>query len=337
MAQVPLRQRAPTDVLQNSLAYVLREATIGISDARKRKDPGFRQLAHKNIPEAIGQFQGALDKLEADLFRAKAVMRRNLALCQAARLERERAEAAERKRLAGSPTPVKLEADPLFEANGDSFMEDIGSIKQEPVTSSVEPSIEAPDGFGRLIGDTDVKRDDATTSIVYSSPPGSSAKPIAPDQATNKTPGAEDLDLDSIFDGIASASPDKMGLGSSGIALQNFPDNGAVPSLLTGIENYANIPDSNGQDMGASANAAHHASNQEIDITMLDMPAQNGQHGAAGKEEASEEYGNGNSEFTHGDSTFEQMFDWDVQTGGAGDEGELGGEYGDDSWLNGMN
>jgi hypothetical protein len=277
-----------------------------MSDPNKRRDSGTRMRLQQVIPGATHRFHEALDKLEDELTRARAVMRRDLAVLQRAREQRERAQAEAQAKAAhegmngtsGTGVMQTVGAQPV--QDDDIMMLDEPASAPQPLEKpKTEPAAgtdagkeqrEKSKGTPSDIPTTRTSQPAASTLPATSDPlPVSSADNIFVIDATTNADGQHSSNNEIDFDGMfADLTPDTNqnatgdngaagGIGDHDLDL-NFDDaSGHVASLLPGLENYATIPE--GGDLNAnegSAGASGTAGglgDAELDFSMIGIPA----------------------------------------------------------------
>ncbi|KAK3044189.1 hypothetical protein LTS18_001936, partial [Coniosporium uncinatum] len=213
-------------------------------------------------------------------------MRRDLAVCQDKRAQREKAEAAGRQRADGMPTENNLE--PTKSALGDQVVSATKDQKDEDITMTEEPPLangdvvmkaravepikteEAPKPTDTTVAET--KQETAVKPEAPKPPPIQTSKPEPASTTTaaeepaqtsptnslfGKTPTTaggqfNDPDFDSMFDDLGkteSPGQGNMDFDSGDNNLDFAQLEGQAHSLLPGLENYANIGEG-GDGMG---------------------------------------------------------------------------------------
>ncbi|KAF1986448.1 hypothetical protein K402DRAFT_454424 [Aulographum hederae CBS 113979] len=279
-------QQPPLDRLQSMLNLVLVTSARVLQDPTKRNPQTggqTRTLLRQSVPLAEFRFQAALDEIETEIEKAKRVMRRDLALLQNARANREKAEAAERERKAAKLLEVNAPQSTEPATNGhtveqesstgneDVDMEDAPLEKPvaedtttdqrvpapDPDASSHE-SAAAPDRPPPIQTSHDANQPGSTQEMAQASPTNS---------LFGKTPttagGGKQLDdLDTLFDDLQNdKSPGEQNMNLDSMEGLDFSQmdthmdanmDSQSGSLLPGLENYASIGD--GDNMAYMSN-----------------------------------------------------------------------------------
>ncbi|KAF2746217.1 hypothetical protein M011DRAFT_478215 [Sporormia fimetaria CBS 119925] len=228
--QVSASVPGPTKALDNlqamfnlfliQVGQYLREQKAGGGTGRQKAK------IKETIPPAADHFHKSLDELENEVRQAQAVIRRDLALQQAARKKREEAEAAERERLAAAASSAKLDVQPHPREMGTQAKAEVkteDAVKMEDVSMSGvdEPNAQSAD---------------------QQPPPVSTeaAGPPADDSSAN-TAQDTDFDFDAMFgDSFGdTATETKEASKEDANAEENmhFPDE--QNQLLRGLEDFA--------------------------------------------------------------------------------------------------
>ncbi|KAF2838357.1 hypothetical protein M501DRAFT_1005234 [Patellaria atrata CBS 101060] len=237
---------------------------------------------HKTFPAMAARFHDHLDELEQEVVRAKAVIRRDLAVLQADRLAREQAAEAERRRAAEAsiaakaappkavepPKPVAEDADvdmadvagPASE-NNISQPQSTDGMKQPPNPSRPQPLQINP--AAPVPPQTESIPQSSTNSLFGNTP--TTASGVKPDfdfdsmfedhdEPGSKDPGPnrnDDDDDTTNADNTTQQDAFDLDLGlnfpTNNDSADANPHDSTVSSLLPGLESYANqgIEDTN--------------------------------------------------------------------------------------------
>lgn len=281
-------------------------------------------------------------------------MRRDLALCQASRVRREQAEAAERSRheVKLSPTITKRVPSPKQELlpsnapktdNTETKGEDIimidesvagneddihtepqtnrSDMRTQPSAQSAKPAVAAPEASNEETTLPDPAPSDVTAQQQTS-------QPEAPVAATITDDAIDDHDL---FGGSPTAA------GSNNLDLEHmnfddftngdstFPPTTVADDITAGANNNANDEYDFSSLLPGLERYANNDSGSSNDFGMIDLP------GSTDMSQAQNQlHQTGNDTFGQ-DSTFDDIFSWD----GLGGTGDLGDDTNLDDLLNG--
>ncbi|KAJ9663277.1 hypothetical protein H2201_005721 [Coniosporium apollinis] len=346
----------PMDQLQDMLNLVLMATAHTFKDP-VRREPGSQAQVNtkKHLTGALHCFHESLDSLGSELSRAQAVMRRDLALCQATRVRREQAEAAERSRheVKSSPTITKRTPSPKQEAlpsnapdtgrtetkGRDIIMIDEPTVAGEKEDTSTEPQMNKSD----MTTQPSAQGTEAAVAVPNASNEESTLPDPAPSDATTQqqtaqpeAPTAPEI-TDPITDDhdLFGGSPTAVGGNNMDLEHMNFDDftNGdstfppttLAEDITAGANSNANDEYDFSSLLPGLESYANNDPGSSNDFSMIDLPgstdnlqAHNQQHQA------------GNESFGQ-DSTFDDIFSWD----GLGGTGDLGDDTYLDDLLNG--
>jgi len=328
-----------------------------------RRDSQKRVQMLQGVPAAYGRFQEVLDRFEVELvrdmttsrakihgqdaygsnqIRARAVMRRDLAKCRAAREQREKA-AQEKSMLAINHEPAP-EQDTK---NVESEKLPVTTTKDEPQQSTTIASVPSAPPTSALTTKTAQEEESsslpATTTLTNPVPPGTSTSVSAAPQTSTSAPTApplsvtlptdtfsaaspsataadmQDIDFDSMFEDLENAEPGDLVFGQTDANV----DVADVNSLLTGIDTYINIQDA---DVAGGGTTGSDSQTQKVeggevgdlDFDMLGLPG-----GEDGQKQE--------SDLQFGDNNFDELFEFGEWAAGEG-SGEGDGGL-DENWL----
>lgn len=244
-------------------ANELQLALLGsiLSDPNRRKDINQRYAIQKLFPDANSRYHDALDKLEDDLAKAKAIMRRDLAALRADK--RKEAEAKEKKAQGLSISP---------EITKSALPEEIPttSIKLEKQDSAPETKPEEPPA-----------KEPSPAPVPPAEPvpvsPKSKAEPETINLEEHDTSNAmETFDIDDLFGDPGDNDNENENTVNS-IDMTDFHSPSHDVPLLAGLESYATMPDtslpeSSGADIQAGTSSAMENDNGGLDFSMLGIP-----------------------------------------------------------------
>lgn len=245
-------------------ANELQLALLGsiLSDPNRRKDINQRYAIQKLFPDANSRYHDALDKLEDDLFKAKAIMRRDLAALRAEK--RKEAEAKERK-AAGLSISPEITKSALPEQTPST------SIKMEKQDSAPETKPE----------EQPAKEPSPAPIIPPTEPipvsPKSKPEPETINLEENDTSNAmEPFDMDDLFGDPGDNDNENENTVNS-IDMTDFHSPSHDVPLLPGLESYANMPDtshpeSSGAGIQAGTSSTMENDNGGLDFSMLGIP-----------------------------------------------------------------
>ncbi|QDS75889.1 hypothetical protein FKW77_002158 [Venturia effusa] len=251
----------PLEALQGIMNGLL--ALLGgiLSDPNRRRDIGQRYAIQKLFPDANSRFHDALDKLEDDLARAKAIMRRDLAALRAEK--RKEAEAKEKKAQGLSMSPEITKS----------------TLPEQTPTASIK--LEKQDSL------PETKPEEAPTKEASPAPvPPTEPKPDSPKaNAEPETINLEEndasnemntFDIDDLFGDPGDNDNENENTVNS-IDMTDFHSPSHDVQLLPGLESYANMPDtslpeSSGADTQAGTSSAMENDNGGLDFSMLGIP-----------------------------------------------------------------
>ncbi|TKA82338.1 hypothetical protein B0A49_00079 [Cryomyces minteri] len=346
------------DQLQDLVNRVLLE-TGRIFSESVRQDAEAASYANSRmklaIPSALNRFHENVDQLENQLSHAKAVMRRDLAVCRAIRLKREAVVAVGEEGIAAhSPTSngattreepgdetkgsqregvkdevvktVDLTPQRLNNSDNAEATEITGEEEQTPIISTVSTR-SAEVSPRHSPNPPHVPLQDAKESEPSAAPAKEPTKdPI--DSAPERISGTatyQEIDFDSMFSDPTDGATDPNHLTSTNGDLNFALDfSGSNPN---GIQNtFANDYTANNTDVSSLLPGLESYANGARDLQMLDVPAT----------QASEDQQQ--QQLTNGTSTFDELFDYnnfdmgDADGGGSGTQ-NLDTEF-DDAFFN---
>jgi hypothetical protein len=309
------------------------------------------------IPQACAQFHDALDRMEDELSRAKTIMRRDFAVYQAIRAKRLAEEAAENERLTAveSATDVVLTGNeseaaknvaPQAAGNGGggTEMQDVAQVVRRAEQATVAAAGDSATSTSKIPA-KGVEEPPSTKDAPKASDAGfkpSMAAHTMPTMTPVKSPSTagdfQDLDFHSMFEDLpGDVGTDGIVTADKSVDLNTFSDANAddVSSLLPGLETYANIQPTPVESNNVAST---------LDLSMLDVPDQASAANteqkpkAAEKTEPQPQESAGLGDFT-GDSTFDDLFNYEFEVGGTGEDREGGnndgGEF-EDAWMSGF-
>jgi len=296
-----------------------------------RRDTQKRIQMLQGVPAAYGRFQDALDRFEAELvrnmatsrarkhahssvqIRARAVMRRDLAKCRAAREQREKA-AQEKSMHAINQGPKaeqgekKAEAEKLFvTATKDEPQQSNTTTSTSNVPPASAPTTKIAHGeelstLPTVTTFTNPIPPSTTASMSTAPQTSTSAPTVPPLSATFASPSATadmpDIDIVSMFEDFENANPGDhpFGQGDANVDVADV-------SSLFGINTFANI---NGDAAGDSqTQKVEGVEDGDLEFTMLGLP---------GDEEGQKQ--DGDIQF---EENFEELFAFGEWSGGEGD------------------
>ena len=250
-----------------------------MNDPGKRKDPAVRVQLAGVIPQATHRFHEALDKLEDELTKARAVMRRDLGALQTTREKKEREE-KEAKEMAASKAVNGFGARPAA-ADAGSAMEGVvagtdanalakNAMQKGPANGNAASK---PTERPNQSGGTASQQPEATMALATDAGQApmmnlaATSDDLFGDNLLSTTQG--DIDFDSMFHYTDGPGDDNEALAGDG-ELGELDGMG----LLRGLENYAAMPD--GGDADGTANPEPGEAMDDsggIDFGMLDLPA----------------------------------------------------------------
>ncbi|TID18502.1 gb [Venturia nashicola] len=238
-----------------------------LSDPNRRKEVNQRYAIQKLFPDASSRFHDALDKLEDDLAKAKAIMRRDLAALRAEK--RKEAEAKEKK------------------AQGLSISPEITKSASPETTSSTTVKVEPQDSAPETKSEEQTAKEPSPAPI----PPPSEPIPASPNdkpEAETETTNLEEndasnamdtFDIDDLFGDPGDNDNENENTVNS-IDMTDFHSPSNDVPLLAGLESYANMPDtslpeSSGAGIPAGTSSAMENDNGGLDFSMLGIPETN--------------------------------------------------------------
>ncbi|KAF2005587.1 hypothetical protein P154DRAFT_518349 [Amniculicola lignicola CBS 123094] len=251
--QEPPKQVSPLDNLQAMMNLVLITSGRYLKEQRDGGGSGRTQFGMKRtIPAAFERFHDSLDELEMEVRQAQAVLRRDLALLQADRIQREQAEAAERQRLAAASSAKKL-----------------APVRPEPAAAPPEPLAAQPKAAAEQLPPTE-ESSTAEKKAAELPPPIATndvpeRDPLFDPTPTTGNPQDTEFDFEAMFgdslDDVGDASNNQdVDMDASGADL-SFTMDDSGPSLLRGLEEFAKAGDEGTGD-----------TNMDIDFAMPDLP-----------------------------------------------------------------
>ncbi|KAI9687837.1 MAG: hypothetical protein M1822_001917 [Bathelium mastoideum] len=328
------------DALKNIVDRVLIESGKAVrqsahSDAHG--SPFILDRMQKELPVWNMNYHEALDRLEHEIIEAQRILRRDLAICQQERMEREQAAEAARQdkaREAAAPPPASAPAtdndmkrerestpskDSINLVNGGMPAE----VKEEAVDLLPRKAVPSPKNTGLSLPTakpTETPKQESTSQADADATKRNLEPVIATNPLSEPAPptsaGFKDFDLDSMF-------PDSIGDGNDANlesnannefdfnaalsdehnndnALSNDLGQTSIDSILPGLESYAN-------SLGDTGTTS------VINITDLPMTG-----GPVTQAETSQE-----ASATAGDSTFDDLFSYaDFETGQNSGQGD---------------
>jgi hypothetical protein len=229
-----------------------------VSDPNRRKDINQRYAIQKLFPDANSRYHDALDKLEDDLFRAKAIMRRDLA---ALRAEKRKEAKAKEKKAAGLSISPEITKSALPQASA------AAAIKMEKQDSTPgvkpEPPTKEPSPVPILTTEPDI-------------PISRKTKPESINLEDETSNEMSTFDIDDLFGDPGDGENENENTVNS-IDMTDFHSPSHDVPLLPGLESYANMPDtslpeSSGPDIQAGTSSAMENDNGGLDFSMLGIP-----------------------------------------------------------------
>jgi hypothetical protein len=302
----------------------------------------------QNVPAAYTRFQEALDRFEVELvcdttseakkhgqdayssdqIRARAVMRRDLAKCRAAREQREKAaqeksmhainkEPApeqDAKNVESEKLPVTATKDESQQSTTTTSAPTTKTTQEEESTSFTNPVPQSTSTSISVAPQTSTSASTAPSlSVTLPTDTFSAASPSA------TAADMQDIDFSSMFEDFDNGEPGDNLFGQTDANV----DVADVSSLLAGIDTYANIQDADaagGGTTGSDSQAQKVEGGEvgDLDFEILGLP---------GGEEGQKQEGDLQFE----DNNFDDLFDLSEWAGGEG-SGEGDGGL-DENWL----
>lgn len=264
----------------------------------------------KLFPDANSRYHDALDKLEDDLFRAKALMRRDLAALRAEK--RKEAEAKEKAALGLSISPEMAK----------STIPEAAAPKMEKQESA--------DGINPLLAEKEDSPEPIPTTEAPDVPVSPKTKPEdVADADDGSTNDVNSFDIDDLFGDPGDGENENENTVNS-IDMTDFPSPSHDVPLLPDLESYANMPDTSLPGSSGPGDAptsgAMENDNGGLDFSMLGIP----ESGTSGDIEVTNTFGLDGANDDGQKRKDQQDPDdfWnDLQTGddtGFGDDGGMG-------------
>lgn len=221
-----------------------------------------RQGLQRAVPVASERFQDALDELENEVRLAQTVLRRDLALLKQDRKKREAAakqHEAERARLAAE-SRLSVPAKPEEVAVKPEITTPAAQPEVQPVPSEQPAKVDIPEVSPRI--EEAPAQPAATNTTDASAPPADPLFDATPLDSNNQE---QEFDFDFEFGDAmdTSGNNDAGDMMDTGGDLDFTLDEG--PSLLRGLEDFANAK---GKDDDNNATSA----NMDLDFTVSDLP-----------------------------------------------------------------
>ncbi|OCK81343.1 hypothetical protein K432DRAFT_403888 [Lepidopterella palustris CBS 459.81] len=223
----------------------------------------------KTIPAALDRFHESLDELEKELYRAKAVMRRDLAVLQADRQKREQAEAAERQRVAAESSTIKEASQgKVASEDMDIVMADRGDVPAQSYNELVPAPQDTQQATPATTNATSTAPLPQPALITTTIP--SPRDDLFDPSPTTGNPQETEIDFDFANDESSNTHADGNNADPNPLSpnLDFTLDDHNEPSLLRGLEDFANSAnDSTAANPPANMGA-------DADFSMLDIPAE---------------------------------------------------------------
>ncbi|KAF3009959.1 hypothetical protein E8E13_011208 [Curvularia kusanoi] len=254
------------DTLQGMLNMVLLTAGRFIKEHQAGGGTGrMKQGLQRAVPVASERFHDALDELENEVRLAQTVLRRDLALLKQDRLKREAAakqHEAERVRLAA-------------ESRNAPAKQDEAVVKPEATTPAVQPEAPPQPPPAELLRKIDtpeapLKIEEApaqpSATDTTTAPP---ADPLFDATPTDSNHQEQEFDFDFEFGDAMDTTGGNSNNNESGDMMDTSGDLDFTldegPSLLRGLEDFANAKSNDDDNKTAGASA-------DLDFTMPDLP-----------------------------------------------------------------
>ncbi|KAE9967915.1 hypothetical protein BLS_006123 [Venturia inaequalis] len=252
----------PLDALQGIMNGLLALLGSILSDPSRRKDINQRYAIQKLFPDANSRYHDALDKLEDDLAKAKAIMRRDLAALRAEK--RKEAEAKEKK------------------AQGLSISPEITKLALPETSPSSTIKLEKQDSAPETKPEEQPAKEPSPAPI----PPPTASLPVSPKdkpepetinpEENDASNAMETFDIDDLFGDPGDNENENENTVNS-IDMTDFHSPSHDVPLLPGLESYANMPDtslpeSSGAGIQAGTSSAMENDNGGLDFSMLGIP-----------------------------------------------------------------
>ncbi|KAF1918325.1 hypothetical protein BDU57DRAFT_515023 [Ampelomyces quisqualis] len=255
------------DTLQSMLNLIFLQSGRFIKEHQAGGGTGRMKMAmQRAVPVATERFHDALDDLEDQVRLAQVVLRRDLALLEQDRKQREvaaRAKEAEKARLAAQSKTagtVEKQPAPVVEKELTPAQEE-APAESEPEQQPKQPESEKP---------LEREEEKVAPPIDPTAPPATQRDPLLDGAPTTANPQENEFDFDAIFGDSMDTSndnnPDDL-MDTSGNMDFNFDE---APSLLRGLEDFAKSGDNDNNTAQDDADA-----DVDIDITMPDLPGLN--------------------------------------------------------------
>jgi hypothetical protein len=230
-----------------------------VSDPNRRKDLNQRYAIQKLFPDANSRYHDALDKLEDDLVKAKAVMRRDLA---ALRADKRKAAEAEAKKAAGLSISPEITKSTIPEAASSAI-----KMEKQDSNTDIKPDLPTKEPSPPPIPTTE-------PADIPISPKAKDPESINLEEEGSNEMGA--FDMDDLFGDPGDGDGENETTVNS-IDMTEFHSPSHDVPLLPGLESYANMPDSSlpessGPSIQAGTTGTMENDNGGLDFSMLGIP-----------------------------------------------------------------
>lgn len=248
------------DTLQSTLNTVFLSSGRFIKEHQSGGGTGRMRLdMQRCVPGATARFQDSLDQLENEVRIAQAVLRRDLALLKQDR--KRKLEAAAKQQEAEK---ARLAAQSRNTSSGGK-VEETRADKTNPPVQTELPLEKEPEKQNGLEESLKKEEGHVPAPIDTTTAPTEERDPLFDGTPTTANPTENEFDFDAMFGDSMDTSGDNQQNDMMDTSNDLGFDFDEGPSLLRGLEDFANSGDD-------KTNTAQNPTNTDIDIAMPDLP-----------------------------------------------------------------